>query len=196
MADRVLWGLPMLIWARIGKALQFFGALVIVVDIIGPDRLVVFGNSLHRNRVFLSVPKNIYRDLIILRRWKIDDMPEPRNKQANIDYQRVTNYRAIGLLIGTPLLIGLVFLWQPEISKLSGWLRGLIGLSLIPISIILGPYVILGFLGSILFVGFLCNILVLKPLAWCISRPGASTGLKLLSLALIVTGFHFDLLAT
>jgi hypothetical protein len=34
-----LWGLPILAWGRIGKALEFGGALFFVIDWIGRDRL-------------------------------------------------------------------------------------------------------------------------------------------------------------
>ena len=35
----VLWGVPMVWWGRTGKVLQFAGGLVVVLDLVGPDRL-------------------------------------------------------------------------------------------------------------------------------------------------------------
>jgi hypothetical protein len=39
IATHVLWGLPVFIWARIGKLLEFAGALFMVIDWIGRQRL-------------------------------------------------------------------------------------------------------------------------------------------------------------
>jgi len=35
-----MWGLPILWWGRIGKILQFSGGAVVVLDLIGPERIV------------------------------------------------------------------------------------------------------------------------------------------------------------
>ncbi|SED59742.1 hypothetical protein SAMN04489727_8519 [Amycolatopsis tolypomycina] len=42
-----LWGLPMLVWGRIGKGLQFAGGLTVVLDLVGPERLRAFGKRLY-----------------------------------------------------------------------------------------------------------------------------------------------------
>lgn len=34
-----LWGLPVLVWGRLGKALEFLAGLVVVVDLLDPDKL-------------------------------------------------------------------------------------------------------------------------------------------------------------
>jgi hypothetical protein len=46
--DAVLWGLTILWWGRVGKLAQFFGAALIVAEIIGPERLRQYGESLHQ----------------------------------------------------------------------------------------------------------------------------------------------------
>lgn len=38
-----LWGLPMLWWGRIGKIMQFFAGCIVVLDLVGPDRLRAAG---------------------------------------------------------------------------------------------------------------------------------------------------------
>lgn len=35
-----LWGIPILWWGRIGKLMQFLGGLTVVLDLIGPERLL------------------------------------------------------------------------------------------------------------------------------------------------------------
>ncbi|MEU5695443.1 hypothetical protein [Actinosynnema sp. NPDC020468] len=44
--DARLWGLPMLVWGRTGKLLQFAAGLTVVLDLVGPERLREFGNRL------------------------------------------------------------------------------------------------------------------------------------------------------
>ncbi|GAA3839217.1 hypothetical protein GCM10022243_02030 [Saccharothrix violaceirubra] len=57
LKDAVLWGVKVLWWARIGKLMAFLAGLVLVVDIIGPERIVasverrVAGGHLDRWRV-------------------------------------------------------------------------------------------------------------------------------------------------
>jgi hypothetical protein len=44
--NKLVWGLRLLWWGRVGKLMQFGAALAIVVEIVGPKRLRDWGNSL------------------------------------------------------------------------------------------------------------------------------------------------------
>jgi len=46
-ADSMLWGMNLVYWARIGKLAQFIGGVTIIADIIGPERIRAFGQSLY-----------------------------------------------------------------------------------------------------------------------------------------------------
>ena len=49
LADHeVLWGVTILWWGRLGKFAEFFGAALIVADIIGPEKLRSWGDGLHQ----------------------------------------------------------------------------------------------------------------------------------------------------
>jgi len=41
-----LWGWPLLAWGRLGKVCQFVAGLIVVLDLIGSDRLRTFGSRL------------------------------------------------------------------------------------------------------------------------------------------------------
>src|SRR5262245_15886615 len=79
------WGVCLCCWGRAGKLLQLVGAAIIVADIIGTERLRVFGNSLH-GRITLSSTINLFRDstsFIILFLRSI--LTEDKLKQREID---------------------------------------------------------------------------------------------------------------
>lgn len=42
LKDAVLWGWRILWWGRLGKALAFFSGFVLIVDMVGPDRIQRF----------------------------------------------------------------------------------------------------------------------------------------------------------
>lgn len=45
LEDFAMWGLPMLWWARIGKCLQFAGTAIVILDLVGPERLRALRNK-------------------------------------------------------------------------------------------------------------------------------------------------------
>src|SRR5438067_2493779 len=56
--EMYLWGMKILWWGRIGKVVAFVASLTILADIIGPERLRVFGNRLH-TKFTLSTAKTM-----------------------------------------------------------------------------------------------------------------------------------------
>lgn len=46
-SDVTIWGVSLLWWGRLGKILQFVGGVTVVAEIIGPERIRAFGQSLH-----------------------------------------------------------------------------------------------------------------------------------------------------
>ena len=64
--DFNLYGLGLLWWGRIGKAVAFIGALTVVLDLIGPDRLRAWGKKVHAKSPLIQretrvTLKNIWR---------------------------------------------------------------------------------------------------------------------------------------
>lgn len=59
LSGHVLWGVSMVWWGRIGDILQAMGALTVLAEIIGADRLRFFGNSLHSALTFKHVHEQI-----------------------------------------------------------------------------------------------------------------------------------------
>ncbi|MEO3926925.1 hypothetical protein ABGB07_24080 [Micromonosporaceae bacterium B7E4] len=44
--DLSMFGLPIVVWGRIGKAMQYLGGLTVVAEIVGPERFRSFGDRL------------------------------------------------------------------------------------------------------------------------------------------------------
>lgn len=63
----ILWGFPLYWWARVGKILQFIGALTVIAEIIGAERLRAFGYSMHGVVTWASI-KRQYREVSQLMR--------------------------------------------------------------------------------------------------------------------------------
>lgn len=45
--NATIWGVSIFWWGRIGKIMQVIGAITIIADIIGPEKIRKFGSSLH-----------------------------------------------------------------------------------------------------------------------------------------------------
>src|SRR5262249_25606678 len=69
VSDQILWGMRILWWGRLGKALGLLAGLTVLLEVIGPERLRQFGPSLHNAlnlrdmfRVLLTASLFVLRD--------------------------------------------------------------------------------------------------------------------------------------
>jgi hypothetical protein len=162
----------MLFWGRFGKVIQFVGALLVAVEIIGPERLRRFAASLKG----AGLPARLRKQVLI------EEEGDAAKGKGNGDHD--TASMIIIMIIAT-------FFAFPAAGTFvggDGW-----------------PFVVAAFVFMLLFM-LLGVFLVwlaawllersISALAWVLEHPRLDRLMKLLSVALVVVGFHFDLLAS
>ena len=118
--NSVLWGLKILWWGRIGKGAEFLAATVIVMEILGPERVRAFGRSLRPvaadkliewlagrwilHLVFIVAGLTIcFLFLVQIRIW-VETAPA---------------LASVSMIVFFALVIGLLFLWIWSITALG-----------------------------------------------------------------------------
>jgi hypothetical protein len=174
--DLRMWGEPMLVWGRVGKVLQFLGALTVIVDIIGPDRLRRFGQDL---RSETGVVRRILAVLLVLR---------------STLGQLVLGAGVLALIL--LVVVGPFLPDRPWIWDIFDDPTLLI-IALAPFLVVLAPYVLTMVVLGVAELGvWSLDRLLLQPLARALSSRPVDLWAKIAGFALVITGTKFDLLAT
>jgi len=194
--DSLLWGAKILWWGRLGKVVEFLAATTIIADIIGPERLRKFGNSLHlaftltKAKYFLIDALKWIRTMFI---YNYSWFGSRREEQA---LDQVVRFRAdtFNYYVCLALTaVGLYFAWP----YLSWWnvpfvaiaVLGALWMTLSPITTALLIVILSSF-------GVLIDLAILEPMAWLLERKMVDRWVKIISVVLLILGFHFDLLAS
>lgn len=204
--DYVLWGVTVLWWSRIGKIISGISALTIILEIIGPERLRLFGKRLRTNINFRWAARKVIRlSRTVTKLFRYlgaligsDDQRLDSSLSDLVEDSPIMTIFINVLLIGWVILsIRLVdtFLYDSFwLMKLFIMLFTAAVLWLLSILILIALYA----LASLLFtLGALAvNAFVLKPMVWVLERPDLSAKVRVISVALLIVGFHFDLLSS
>lgn len=216
--DSLLWGVNILWWGRIGKLVQFAAALTIIAEIIGPERLRSFGNSMHATFTLKKAARHI-RDSMdwvkaiwsswwqyllllkfifsnprkVLRSPKSISIEYKKFKEAKFKIQAF-NADNINFLICLILAGVILYFWWPPLS----WWRVLIVAFSVYVSLLLtiSPVITILFFLIFALLGLLVDSFLIEPVAWVIERKHIDKWIKVISMLLILIGFHFDLLSS
>lgn len=191
-----IWGVSIFWWGRLGKMMQFVGAATIIADIIGPERIRQFGASLQNtvtSIVLIQFLKDCFRWYVLIFRHTLmkdydDNVTTPKRR---FNPSRLDILNGLISILLTALIFSLV-----EIQPLS-WIVlieaiVIFGCLLVSISPILTVLTIV----SLILMELLVNSVAIKPLAWMLEHPSLDRLTKLVSLLLLLLGFHFELLAS
>jgi hypothetical protein len=194
-----LWGLEILWWGRVGKVLQFVGALSIIAEIVGVPRLRGFGRSLRE--VF---PRSGIRK-------RASSSAKTASLSAQYFFAKSGSEKEARLLDELLSRLGDVLFWLMIGSSIVfiiatsyfaitrfGWGLGLI---IAGVAIILFPFVVTPFIAATLMtvvaaVGWFADTIVIRPLSSLLEHPQLGQIAKVISVLLLAIGFHFDLLAS
>lgn len=195
----LLWGTSVLWWGRIGKLMQFAAAWAIVIEIIGPVRLRRWGSSL-KEAVPLRFVRSLGTDarqwggawlLYSIRLFKKDD-----RRQSELYFQMwgfpALGYSATGVAAATAALsFALNFgelPWYALAFSTVGWF--FLGMGVI------APLAILALILILTSATYGVNALIIMPIAVALESPYLAKLAQVLSLAVLLIGFQFDLLAS
>ena len=193
VADFHLWGMRILWWGRIGKVIGLVSALAIVAEIIGPERLRNVGESI-RIRYSFSNTWSLARDAI----------KAPGHLLNLLDKNNTNNLKSVLTLPFVPFvyyswillcLLLTYFSWHYYFYGFLGSIIFGIGVGSffgLMISILIYPLIIF----SVAIPLVIFNVLLLRPFAWVMEHKSMGKIIKVVSVVLLLVGFHFDLLAS
>ncbi len=184
-----LWGVEMVWWGRIGKILQLLGALTVLVEVVGTERMLRTGEALQQATPFRGMVDRVSRRWQPVWVWVRERAGRATAASRSTAAGGAAQVRGASLAhvwwrLGIALLFVVVALlfaswaWLLVLAAVAG------GLALIGLAALLSA------LGWVVAVGFI------RPAAWLISRPALDAWVKVVAIALVVAGVHFDLLAS
>jgi hypothetical protein len=208
---RVLWGVPMIWWSRVGKVMQAFGALMIIFDIVGVTRINAIGNYL-RAASSLDGVTALCSDILEFVKAAVRLSVAPaRSQRWTAAYERLASHpllfvfylliafatamaRAVaGYLEPFPPLQlpdgGLWWILRVVDSAFGfyiGWFVGLFATAPVMIGLLIVPTLLAGLVGSV----------VLKGAGFILGSPRLRIYAGFATLLLLLFGFHFDLLSS
>jgi hypothetical protein len=173
-----MWGVPLLWWGRVGKVMQFGGGLIAILDLIGSERLNRAAGNVHRKA------RLIRRDA---RRTAHEKPPVSAEKRFGVLWTSA--------LIGANVL-GLVVLFavRGPFALLGDWYaRG----SLIAVVVMAAVVFASGLLViALLYLLLRTAHLPFVALAWVFGSGRPGHPMRWVAFGFVLTGFHFDLLAS
>jgi hypothetical protein len=187
-------GMDILWWGRIGKIMEFVSALAIIAEIVGHERLRVFGKSLH-GRFTIDRAGRLFRECILW--WKcvlVYVLHSGERGDEAMDKGKETKVNKVNYL--TCSLLTACIVWFYYLDK--AWYVIIIAAAIAYFLLLLtlSPIVTFILVVSYLLLGLLVDSLLIEPLAWMLERESFDRVIKVVSLLLLATGFHFDLLAS
>lgn len=173
--DLILYGKQIFWWGRVGKVLELVSATMIIAEVIGSERLRRFGLRLHG----FSAEEKAKRLL------------HSPNKIVTIFFTLVGAWLSLTLsYIFTSFLLSHFGGPSPALGIFTfgvcAFILFLIGIVVLPIAG--GDYVAR--------VGSRIDTVIIQPTAWALDRPHVTDWVKVISVLLLLIGFHFDLLSS
>ena len=182
---------------RIGKLVELTAGLTIVADIVGPKRIRRFGQSLHQRfdarsavRFFL----NTFRWLAAMAVYAVAKHGSARAERA-LDRvgDQFPGTSLLNFVVCAPLSVAIAGLvrqnWSWGTFAKAALIYPVVFLSVSPVVTALVVF-------GVIALGLLVDTLVFEPLAWVLDRDAVERWIKVTSVLLLLTGFHFDLLAS
>lgn len=178
--------------------MQFVGAVTIVAEIIGPEKIRRFGTSLQS----MITPNNLLEFLKDCFDWYIivfqrTLMKDYTNTVSSTVSRKKNSYSQLDILnYFVCFVLTIVILILIKLQHLS-WLLlveaiiifGCLMVSVAPLTTV---FIILMFT----LTGILINSVFIKPLAWVLEHPSLDRSTKIFSFLFLLIGFHFELLAS
>lgn len=190
--SHLLWGLEVFWWGRIGKLLQTMAILAVVAELIGPERLKVFGNSLHSLYNSKSMKRLLLDAFLFQRTWLRANLLSDKVAQEALEQFGEHFTGRLNFILITSFYLFLIFLFWAHYEWWSLFVALLVTAGFISVSGLLTFLVVITFVS----IGLVLDLAFIEPTAWIISHEKSDKLIKLITLFSAIIGLHFDILAS
>lgn len=195
-ADAVLWGISIFWWERIGKVMQFLGAITIVADIIGPDRIRKFGTSLrstNSSKTLVQFLKRCFAWYVVIFRHTIlkEYTIDSTNRKSKLRFFQlnILNYFICFLLTFLVVVLAELNIFNWFFLVEAVFIFGCLLVSIAPLFTVLA-------IVMMTLLGLTIDSIFLQPLAYLLEHPALDRLLKIASLIFLLLGFFLELLGS
>ncbi len=196
--ETLLWGRTLLFWGRLGKSLQFAGAITVILELIGRERLASFALDLRMSRPLGRL---------------VGKMQSAARGARDLAGEMLREH------FGTICCVSVFFLWWylkthivswifgplPEPSGVMKWIswifagvdmfvHGAILLVLAGFPLVLAAFFLIATLAAVAMSAL--DWVILRPTIKVFEYPRLEWLVKLFAFVALLVGFHFDLLAS
>jgi len=192
---KILLGHPMYYWSRLGKIFELGALVVIVVDLIGPERLRAVGARFgvyHASEVYKRVANKYSVPIFVL--CAVGYTVFMLVAFAIMIKEKPPAWPALGMSSDIPFIIQIV-INAFAIAIATAVILFVLGVALFAIVMVSALLLTL-----VIFIYVFLAMQVVEPLlrviAWALEKPNVSWWVKVVSVILFVIGFHFDLLTS
>jgi hypothetical protein len=192
-----LWGIKLIWWGRVSKALQYVAALFVIGEVLGPERLRNFGSGL-RNRFPRERGALYLRRLVAwlraLKQYYAAPLDTPRQAEARKDVLKFPEFRLnlyVALVLAGVVMIRLI----NHVPGIDVTTFTILGVALTAfLAIFLTPMVTA--LALLLFTagGVFLNDVLLAQFANALENENINLRLKIVSLLVLTFGFFAELI--
>jgi hypothetical protein len=196
-SDHILGGIQILWWGRIGKVIAFISALAIFVEIVGADRLRLWGGALHKPinvRQMVSGLRHV--PTVIGHFWRMLRMAFLGRREraewhlsAMFQEEFFLSVLMLGVYLGLNIIALRYFFVSPGL-----WEYILLLVVVAPLNALTSVFVSVFSVVVARLLLSLIDIVLVEPFAWMLERPHLAKLMKLISVFLLFVGVHFDLL--
>lgn len=196
VSSYLLYGVKINHWGRAGKILQFIAALIILAEIVGSNPIRGVAQRIKEIanlKVIVTSFKHSFGWLA-----KLPDHLETEPDDLSIPALWAFKfYRLIYLLVCFSIFMYLVFIFRDGgkywVINIVEWMGSAMLASSLAFLVLLLANLVLTVTLTIFSIPFL---IILGIAAWILEREKLETLIKLISALMLITGFHFDLLAS
>jgi hypothetical protein len=173
-----MWGLPVLWWGRVGKLVQFGGGLIVILDLIGSDRLSRAANVVRQKA------KHVRRD----------SRASLRGDPRDFNEQRYGLLVAIAFGGAATIVMFVLYVGGDVFSEFRAWYEQQPFVALLTfIAVVLALCIVF----LVLALGLLRTAhLPFVALAWVFDSGRPGHPMRWVAFVVVLVGFHFDLLAS
>ncbi|MEU5864025.1 hypothetical protein ABZ815_22830 [Nonomuraea sp. NPDC047529] len=191
LVGATLWGHPLYIWGRAGKALQFFAALTVVLDLIGPESLRAVGRRARRRVFEHHSRRSPFLGTVVM-------VTAALAWVGFVSYMLVLSLTSTDPFIPRWTAASALVLWT-VVAAMAVLVHRIMSRDHWSFKRGLGIWIGAFLLGTLVIPGLLFVLLAMgafDTLAALLDRARPAHALRWIALVLFLVGFHFDFLAS
>lgn len=196
--EHILFGQTVQMWGRTGKLLTFISGIVLVLDLVGKERVQRFGQGLRGKIDINGSIKSIWRNnmwvWLFIRYMVTLDKSKALQLRDKMYHEHGHTNLVINVVLSTVYSLWFVSYNFAHQNVAIQFIAFALFFSLF--FTFFGSTIVFMIRLVVSAIAIVLGLLIIEPLAWILSRPDLEKLIKVGSILFLLIGFHFDFLAS